>query len=801
MTIYVMGNHPVDFNNTGVVQTNNTVNNAYGDPGYTAYPTSPAGCTLGTYTSPYPLGGLTDVWAGFTMGNTIGSASEDSTVTIFELRTSGGQGIVRLQNTSGPTRTFQYWNGSAWTNIGTLSNSSTRMGRRIDIRCKIHGSTGEFRIYVDRVLQQSLTGNTDFFSATIDDFAVNGWGQFNGRSITELCIASEDTRKIRIKGGYFTGDSATNTGWTGGFANLNETPTSDYTTADADASVSSASGQDMSFTKPALGNFGDDGAILAVSVSARAKNDGSSADFDLLVRSGGTNYTAGHGRTINTTNTNGYAAIWNTDPATGVAWTKSGVDNCELGMRSKNAGGSTIYLMTYCVAIRDDFIEPWESTYPNASTDGIAMVEVTAPGSTGYVDVTVPDMVSDGCSPSFALLMTNGGTSNAANPSAQMHVGFVSNQQRSDLAAKGGIGFTSADASASSSTQRLTQNRTKLDFASSNGGWLIDASGLRVRFQKFIKGGVRLFYETTTSGRKFSVMFFWGAELKVQYWTTNLGTGTGAQAQTGIGFQPDAGIFFSAGNSIGNTTTGYFSFGVAADDGGGLLQRALMRYSPSGNSAGPAPIQIIDDTVIGGLINPTGPAISWDLTLNSFDADGFTVQASASAGSATLYSILLHHTGGRKFKVIDFTTPTVTGTTLHTGAGFTPCMAIGAVASLQAVNSLQSDVEQASSCSIFASDPDLAMCSVTLQEDTVLDPADCNSYQDTAHLVRLGTNGSNTVSELVGALSAYGTDGINVNYTTASATQKKGFTLLFEGTAGGPPVGVGASGGLIIVCM
>lgn len=793
--IYFMGSFPTDFNNTGILSIANTVNDAYFDPGYSE---TGRGMQIGTITSPVSLGGLTDVWAGFTVGNSLGSATESNAITLFQLQTSGGQGIVRLQQTASVTRQFQYWNGSAWTSLGTLTGFTTRMGRRIDIRCKIHGSTGEFRIYVDYVLQFSLTGNTNFFSATIDNFQLNGWGNFNGRTVSEVCIADEDTRKIRIKSGAFTGNSATNTGWTGGFANLDELMPSNYTASDADASVSSAGSQAMSFTKTALGSFGDDGAILGVSISVRAKNDGSSADFDMLLRTGGTNYTKSHGRTINTTNTNGYYACWSLNPDGNVAWTKSAVDACELGFLSKNAGVSTIYLASWCVAIRDDFEEPWSASYPTDS--GMQIVEVTAPGSTGYADITIPDMVTDGCSPTFALFLTNTGTSGSANAGSVQHFGFCANERRAEFSGKGMVGYRSDDASNSSNTLRYTQNRSLKDFASSNGGWVIDGVGLRVRFEKFIKGGIRVFYETTTSGRKFSVLFTWGSDLKVQYWTQNLGTVTTAQAVTGIGFKPDGALFFSAGNTIGNTTTAYYSIGMAADDGGGLAQRCLMRISPTAIAAGPAPVQQIDNTAIGGLLTSAG-AVTWDLTLNSFDTDGYTVQASASAVSATLYSILFHDVTGKKMKLVDITTPTVTGSSTHNGLGFTPGLTFGVTTSLQALNSIEVDNEPASSCGFFMTDSEMNVCSVAMAENSVTDPSDCNSYQDIVDAMRIGTN-AGTVAEVVGALTAYNTDGITINYTTVSATQKKGFYMALEAAAGGPPPGVGSSeNGLIIICM
>lgn len=798
MTIYAMGSHPTDFNNTGVLTSASNSNDAYSDPGYNRYSVNNAAPLLGGMTQSFPLGGLADVWAGFTMGNIVGSASEGSTATIFELRTSGAQGIVRLQNTSGPTRTFQYWNGSAWTNIGTLSASSTRMGRRIDIRCKIASSGGEFSIYVDRVLQQTLTGNTNFFSATIDGFSISNWGQFNGRTVTEIIIADEDTRKIRVMSGFPTGNSATNTAWTGAFSNLNVNPSANYTTVDGKGAVSSAGSQAMSYTKQALGNFGDDGAILAVQVSARAKNDGSSADFDLMVRSGGSNYTASHGRTINTTNTNGYAAIWNTDPATGVAWTKSGVDNAEIGMVSKNAGVSTINMLSYNVAIRDDFLDVWESSYP--STSGMAIVTATCPASVGYADITVPAMVTAGCTPTLAVVITEGQAAGAVRSGARVGIGFCANEtKRPDYAAKASFQYLSTDASNSSSTQRGTQNRTLKDFAQVNGGWLVDSSGLRVRFEKFIKGGMRIYYETVNSGAGMSFMFCWGSNLKTQLWSLNLGTVTTAQAITGIGFKPDGGLFLSAGNTISQTTTAYLSIGMAADDGAGLQQRTLMRYSASALAPGPAPIQMIDNTAIGGLLTSAG-AVQWDLTLNSFDTDGFTVQASASAASATLMSILFKDITGKKMKILDYSTPTSTGSQAHNGAGFTPKAAFGVSSSMQALNTISNDVEPASSFGFWMTDPASVVGSVGMSEQSTSDPSVCKDYLDYSNPVRIGTD-NGTMNAVVASLTGYNSDGLTLSYTAAAATSKLGFMMVFEGSAGGPPAGVGRSGGNIIICM
>lgn len=71
--------------------------------------------------------------------------------------------------------------------------------------------------------------------------------------------------------------------------------------------------------------------VYAVQIAGMmAKSDATLAQARYVVRSGGTDY-GGTTRALNTTFT-GYYDLFETDPATGVAWTPSGVNNMESGM-------------------------------------------------------------------------------------------------------------------------------------------------------------------------------------------------------------------------------------------------------------------------------------------------------------------------------------------------------------------------------------------------------------------------------------------------------------------------------------
>lgn len=806
MTAIFWANQVPETNSGSSINRASSANDGYVDPGYSD---ADVGHDLGGAGHPISLGNISECWFTFTMGNINANASEGSTVTICDLRTSGGQGIVRLQNTSGPTRTFQYWNGSAWTNIGTLSNSSTMSGRRIDIYCKIHGSSGEFSIYVDFVLQQSLTGNTDFFSATIDGFQINGWGQFNSRVVYNIIVATTDTRKMNVKTFDPTGDSATNTGWTGGFGNVNENNTN-LTTTDADSSVSSAGGQDMSFTHASGGNFLTDGNILGVSVAARAKNDGSSADFDMLIRSGGANYTAAHGRTITSSFASGFYAKWTTDPATGVAWTASGVDAAEFGMQSKNAGVSSISSIVMSVLIEDDFTQPWESAYPTSNGLGVSVVHANTTAA-GYQDITDAAMLAAGCAPKAVIILTQGAAPGGVVGIAQLDVWMAWNGPRADLAGKFGHRISATDASNSSSTSRGYTTRRLREWNTVNGGQIINVSGQESIFAKFIEGGVRVQHITSTSGRDFTYIFIWGDDYDLYGGFTALGTGTSAIAVTGLGFQPEALIgFCSNGLTQGSQTTQYHSFGLAADDGGGLVQRAHLRTSVSGVTAGPQPIQEIVDTMIGGLIG-TGGTLTWGLTLNSLDADGFTVTPSASTVSSSFNWIAIRHTGGKRFGILDLSTPTTTGSHGHTGLGFPMLAGIGTLCSVEALNTIENDTEKASSMQMFAVGPDLTQTANAISENAASDPSACKLYTDTTNGIRLGTN-DNLVAAVVAEITSLDSDGMTANYTAVLGTAKLGFMLAWEGVAedsnsldsnshSNDPVGGGLRAGFINVVM
>ena len=99
----------------------------------------------------------------------------------------------------------------------------------------------------------------------------------------------------------------------------------------------------------------------------------------------------------------------------------------------------------------------------------------------------------------------------------------------------------------------------------------------------------------------------------------------GAQAITGVGFQPKAVIFFGSMDSS-HQSAAVANFQIGFSDG--TTTRGFgMRSQEGGDTSA------VVSTANAGWIPSTGAAVASSFVLTSRDADGFTITVSASAGS------------------------------------------------------------------------------------------------------------------------------------------------------------------------
>ncbi len=232
---------------------------------------------------------------------------------------SGGNGLARLQ----------YWNGSAWTNIGgsTFNVPIGINGTTLDMECTVDGTSGRFAFYVNGVQMVELTGDTDFFSGSAADYVtMQSWGSTNPRYWSESIIADVSTLGMRLAT-IVPNANGTHTTWTGTFADVDET-----TVTDSDFIAGAANTDRESFGMTNLSSAAAALTPVAVINSARARIGATGPqNLQLSVRTGGTDYDSPSVPGLTTSFTSGYQYVWDDNPNTMAAWTASEIDGLEIG--------------------------------------------------------------------------------------------------------------------------------------------------------------------------------------------------------------------------------------------------------------------------------------------------------------------------------------------------------------------------------------------------------------------------------------------------------------------------------------
>lgn len=236
-----------------------------------------------------------------------------------------GNGTFTI-NRAGSAITFS--SGSATSSNASIA-SNTWYYLEVDVTC--HDTTGAWELRVNGVTYGSGSGGdtrNGGASGALDIITLFGPNAVNS-DFDDLYIASGSTS--------FQGDSrvmsqppnasGTYTQWTPNastnVSRINQTTQDGDTTYNSD----STSTHRDSFTFPSLGITG---TILGlISLIVARKDDAGARNVQVSVRSGGTDYDSGSFAL--STSYAGYVRKDLTDPATGVAWTVSGVNNAEIG--------------------------------------------------------------------------------------------------------------------------------------------------------------------------------------------------------------------------------------------------------------------------------------------------------------------------------------------------------------------------------------------------------------------------------------------------------------------------------------
>ncbi|MFH1141197.1 MAG: hypothetical protein V1724_05960, partial [Chloroflexota bacterium] len=242
----------------------------------------------------------------------------------------------------------------------------------------------------------------------------------------------------------------------------------------------------------------------------------------------------------------------------------------------------------------------------------------------------------------------------------------------------------------------------------------------------------------------------------------DLATGTGNQAVTGVGFQPDFLLFLSGFTGADDTALAgsELSLGLARSS---TSQGAIVVGAQDAQSNNNSKVSR-QLTTAAILLLKTTTAEDAIADFVSMDANGFTVNKSkAPAASTPIFYLALK---GGQHLVGNFTQPAATGSQSVTGVGFQP----GSLLFLSGDAVAGTTIVAPNTLSVGAGISSTARGSIWSQANNV-DPSDTNSYTITSKVITLATSPStlNAQADLTG----FSSDGFILNWSAADATARQ----------------------------
>jgi hypothetical protein len=238
-------------------------------------------------------------------------------------------GSMRRNSTTLVLEAYSSSDGLLASSTAQINNSTTYL---IEVRFKPNTSGGIWQVKINGALDIDFSGNTG-----------------NASNINKLCIGSADSNPGTYA--YFDNVIVDNAVWVGntriqaivptGAGNSTQwTPSAGNNYACVDEVPPSESDFITTNTVDYLDTYatanlsGSIGSIKCVQVQALAKYEGAPTptNLELAVRSNGENYFSAD-KEVLTTSTQ-LSAIWETDPDTEAAWTESGVNAMEIGIKA-----------------------------------------------------------------------------------------------------------------------------------------------------------------------------------------------------------------------------------------------------------------------------------------------------------------------------------------------------------------------------------------------------------------------------------------------------------------------------------
>lgn len=207
----------------------------------------------------------------------------------------------------------------------------------IQIRALIANSGGNVQVWLNGRKHIDVTGDTQNTANAHVNYWALGWGGGPQARYANILIYDESgaapnarTPETRIYADL-PNAAGGSSGWTPSAGSNYQCVDEQPNDGDSTYVSAAAAGLDDAYACPASVPGGSTVYAVGVEFDAR-KDDAGTNDIDGLVRSGGANYPSGSTSPLTTTYQR-FRRIWATDPATGAAWTVSGANAAQPGVR------------------------------------------------------------------------------------------------------------------------------------------------------------------------------------------------------------------------------------------------------------------------------------------------------------------------------------------------------------------------------------------------------------------------------------------------------------------------------------
>jgi hypothetical protein len=400
-----------------------------------------------------------------------------------------------------------------------------------------------------------------------------------------------------------------------------------------------------------------------------------------------------------------------------------------------------------------------------------AVITQSLPNATGSVDFT-----SSGFGTPTAAIILYGDANTTNNPQASsgIGVGFWDGTNVRTMS------VWAQDAAANSTTRRLARTDVAVALVNNTSSWPCSYTISN------ITDGVRLTLSTdnTTLDRYATVILLKGVSAKVLSLTTDPTVDTGTTSAS-LGFAPDLILTTCIGftgqtpnSGSTQTNTVQLSFGLAASDGTHRMSAWAINNATSSEQCA----AYFSETYCAGQIS-TAAGLDYGIEITSWAADDFTATTRVAGSESDLIYVLALGGADLSFLAGTITTATSTGAVDTTTTGINPTAVLLGMTSVDTAETLKTNA-QANSYSIGAASSSVNAGFAAVDEDNAGTSNAEAAYSATDALyIRASASGS--TSDLVVADVTPGTGKFTIDYTTVSATARKGWYLAFGTASGG----------------